>query len=136
MGTHVGGLIRCAVFVVVQAYPRAVAAKKLEDMLPMSVHVGVVGVALRLEDAKAHADYAHADDALSETRRGRSQQLLPVVVWIVCHVLVWDACGNACRAQLVLPSAGGCATQTYGRLELPEVWHTESNFPSRLSSGT
>jgi hypothetical protein len=86
--THVRGLIWFAVFVVVQAHDRTVCAKKLEEMCPMSVRVGVVGIALRLEDAKAHADYARADDAKGETRRGRPQQLLPVVEWVVCHVLV------------------------------------------------
>ena len=44
----------------------------------MAIPVGVVVVALRLEDAKAHADYARADDVRSETRVGKPQQLLPV----------------------------------------------------------
>ena len=85
---HVLRVIWFAVFVVVQAHHRAVSAQELEDMSPMSVRVGVVVVALRLDDAKAHAHYARADDAPSETRRGSTQQTLPVVDWVFCHVLV------------------------------------------------
>jgi hypothetical protein len=57
-------------------------------MSPVAVGVGVVVVALGLEDAKEHADEARADDAPRETRRGRPQQLLPVVERVVCQVLV------------------------------------------------
>ena len=105
-------------------------------MSPMSVRVGVVVVALPLEDAKEHADDARADDAESETRRGRPQQLLPVVEWVVCHVLVCEACANALRAKVALPLAGGLATRTCHTGEPLEVCDTEKNWPSRLSSAT
>ena len=78
----------------------------------MSVRVGVVGVPLRLKDAKPHADYARADDVQRDTLSGRPQQLLPVVTLVVCHVFVCDILLNALDAKLALPLAGGLATIT------------------------
>ena len=119
-----------------QAHERGVCAKELEDMSPMSVEVGVVVVALVLEEAKAHADDARADDAPSEALIGSSQQVPPVVQWLVCQVLVCEACANALRAKCALPLAGGPATQPSHRVEPLEVCLTENNWPSRLSSAT
>ena len=72
----------------------------------------------------------------SETRRGSTQQTLQVVVSVVCHVLVKDACGNALLAKLALPLAGDLATHTCHTGEPLEGWHTENNWSSRLSSAT
>ena len=105
-------------------------------MSPMSVEVGVVVVALVLEDAKAHADDARADDAPSEALIGSPQQVPPVVQWLVCQVLVCEACVNALRAKCALPLAGGPATQPSHRVEPLKVCLTENNRPSRLSSAT
>ena len=73
-GRFIGFVV--AVFVVVQAHHRAVCTMELEDMMATSVRVGVVAVELRVHDAKAHADYAWADGALSVTHIGSTQSTM------------------------------------------------------------
>ena len=90
-------------------------------MPAMAIRVGVVWVALCLDDAKDNADDALADDARSETRIGRPKQLLPVVQRVVCYVSAGDLVVNALRAQRALPVAGDLATHAWYTRDLLEV---------------
>ena len=90
-------------------------------MPAVAIKVGVVWVALCLDDAKDNADDALADDARSETRIGRPKQLPPVVQRVVCYVCERHAVGNALPAQIALPMAGGPATHSWCTGEPLEV---------------
>ena len=65
--TDIGGLIGSTVLMVMQAHDRTVCATELEEVPAVAIRVGVVRVALGLDDAKENLDDALADYALSET---------------------------------------------------------------------
>ena len=103
-------------------------------MPAMAIRVGVVWVALCLDDAKDNADDALADDARSETQIGRPKQLLPVVQRVVCHVPQGHVVGNALHAQCALPLAGGLAAHAWCTGDLAEVCPLKNHVQTRLRS--
>ena len=101
-------------------------------MPAMAIRVGVVWVALCLDDAKENADDALVDDAPSETRSGRPKQLLPVVQRVVCYVSFGHLVVNALHAQRALPLAGGLATHAWCKGDPPEVCPLKNHVQTRL----
>ena len=101
-------------------------------MPAMAIRVGVVWVALCLDDAKENADDALADDAPSETPIGRPKQLLPVVQRIVCYVSEGHVVVNALYAQRALPLAGGLATHALCTGDLVEVCPLKNHVQTSL----
>ena len=98
----------------------------------MAIRVGVVRVALCLDDSKDNADDALADDAGSESRIGRPKQLLPVVQRVACYVSEGDVVGNALYALRALPLAGGLATHAWCTGDLLEVCPLKNHAQTRL----
>ena len=101
-------------------------------MPAMAIRVGVVWVALCLDDAKSNADDALADDARRETRSGRPKQFLPVVQWVVGYVSEGLVVDNALSAQRALPLAGVLATHACCMGDLLEVCLVKNHVQTRL----
>ena len=101
-------------------------------MPAVAIRVGVVWVALCLDDAKDNVDDALVDDARSETRIGRPKQLLPVVQRVVCYVSEGHVVGNALCAQCALPLAGGLATHAWCTGDILEVCPFKNHIETRL----
>ena len=101
-------------------------------MPAMAIRVGVVWVALCLDDAKENLDDAVADDAPSETRSGRPKQLLPVVQRVVCYVSVGDLVVDALGPQRALPLARGLATHAWCTGDLFEVCPLKNHVHTSL----
>ena len=73
------------------------------------VLLGVVGVALGVNDAKDNSQDARSDDELSEIPLGRRKHLPPVGFQVVGNVYLCHVVTNALLAQPALPLTGGLA---------------------------